>query len=305
MKRAFLIKRNIDFTDKKVMIKRRDKNKGFIDTNLRSRPLSHKFKIGDLIYVYETRNGIWAKGEVKKINDIIWFETIGQIIDHYYTDKKTDSAYYFALVQKLYQAQKNNTNASLYYHKYFIDQKLLDRVIPLTKCLKDLEGRLPIRQLNNEQIEYLKNPEFIEENELSSKIPSRLRMDLYSLFNTKLKLSHVIDIDHFVPKSCGGPGNIIENLLPIGFSLNRYKSNSVPAGLFEVAKKYKKLKKYCRNNYSEKNKSGFIRNDTNAFENALKINQYIAGLHISEAKLFYKSVMQKHYPEYVKIINKF
>ena len=147
--------------------------------------------------------------------------------------------------------------------------------------------------------------QFIEENELSSKIPSRLRMDLYSLFNTKLKLSHVIDIDHFVPKSCGGPGNIIENLLPIGFSLNRYKSNSVPAGLFEVAKKYKKLKKYCRNNYSEKNKSGFIRNDTNAFENALKINQYIADLHISEAKLFYKSVMQKHYPEYVKIINKF
>ena len=47
--------------------------------------------------------------------------------------------------------------------------------------------------------------------------------------------SHIIDIDHFVPKSLGGPGNIEENLVPVGLSLNRYKSNQVPSGLFNYA----------------------------------------------------------------------
>ena len=47
-------------------------------------------------------------------------------------------------------------------------------------------------------------------NILESKIPNSLRLDLYSLFNKKCKLSTWIDIDHFVPQSIGGPGNIPE-----------------------------------------------------------------------------------------------
>ena len=37
------------------------------------------------------------------------------------------------------------------------------------------------------------------------------------------------------PKHFGGPGNIIENLVPVGFSLNRYKSDSIPRSFLQVA----------------------------------------------------------------------
>jgi CRISPR/Cas system Type II protein with McrA/HNH and RuvC-like nuclease domain len=49
---------------------------------------------------------------------------------------------------------------------------------------------------------------------------------------------HIIDIDHFVPRSIGGPGNIIENLIPISASINRKKSNHVPSKLLDLAKQF-------------------------------------------------------------------
>ena len=41
-----------------------------------------------------------------------------------------------------------------------------------------------------------------------------------------------------MPRSLGGPGNIIENLIPIAASINRRKSNHVPSKLYDLGKKF-------------------------------------------------------------------
>ena len=301
MNKTYIIKRNVDFTDQKIMIKRVDKKKGFTESMLNKNPLSSKFLPGDMIYVYENKNGIWAYGEIVEVSKVLKFNSISQILD-FFKKKKVDINWiYSLLIEKLHNSKKDSF---ITFHEYFINQKLLDRVIPLSNCLESLQGQTSIRELNQEQIDYLKNPEFKNETELSSEIPSRLKMDIYSFFNTKCKLSHVIDIDHFIPKSIGGPGNIIENLVPVGYSLNRYKSNSIPDGLFKVASEYSSLKKFCKKKYESQ--SGFIRNDNIARDNAMKITSYINGLSdINKAKEFYRKVMDLHHTEYVKLIDEY
>ena len=301
MNKTYMIKRNVDFTDQKIMIKRVDKKKGFTESMLNRSPLSSKFLPGDMIYVYENKNGIWAYGEIVEMSKVLKFNSIGQILDFFKKKKADINWIYSLLIEKLHNSKKGSFVS---FHEYFINQKLLDRVIPLSNCLENLQGQTSIRELNQEQIDYLKNPEFKNETELSSEIPSRLKMDIYSFFNTKCKLSHFIDIDHFIPKSIGGPGNIVENLVPVGYSLNRYKSNSIPDGLFKVASQYSSLKKFCKKTY--KSQSGFIRNNNIAKDNAMQITSYINALDdIDKAKEFYRKVMKLHHSEYVNLIDEY
>tara|TARA_Y100001980_G_C14555812_1_gene345288 strand:+ start:6342 stop:7277 length:936 start_codon:yes stop_codon:yes gene_type:complete len=298
-RKVYLVKRNVDFTDKKFIVKRKDKKKGFSESMLNGNPLSSKFSIGDIVYIYENNNGIWAYGEIIEISEILRFDNIHQIID-FANQRKLDLSWvYTKLINKLHNKKENSF---VTFQEYFVNQSLLSRVIPLIDCLKDLRGQTPIRKLNESQIEYLKSPKYLKETKLLKDIPSRLRIDIYSFFSRNYKkLSHLIDIDHFVPQSVGGPGNIIENLVPIGFSLNRYKSDSIPEGLFKVASKNIQLKKFT--NFDFNSSSGFIRNNNVAKKNAIKITSYINNLNdIDKAKHFYKQVIKEHYKEYIEII---
>ncbi len=190
------------------------------------------------------------------------------------------------------------------YQEYSINQTLLPKTVPLIGELENLKHRQGgMTILDNETVKHIENPSFQHLNKLELEIPMNLRLDIYSLFNTNLKISHIIDIDHFVPKSLLGPGNIFENLVPIGLSLNRYKSNSIPSGFFQVANSYESLKSFVKVKY--KDKLGFIRGDKNAMAQAMKINEEILEWPINEAKEFYKKVLEKHHPEYVEIIDEF
>ena len=72
MSSNYLIKRNPGFVDKGVIVKRKVKNKGFSETAIRARkPVSNKLICGDMVYVMETRYGIYAKGEVSNIFDVV------------------------------------------------------------------------------------------------------------------------------------------------------------------------------------------------------------------------------------------
>ena len=139
---------------------------------------------------------------------------------------------------------------------------------------------------------------------LNSSIPGALRQQLYSFFNKKYSISTWIDIDHFVPKSVGGPGNIIENLVPVGFSLNRYKSNSVPKGLFVVATNFEELKDIVVNSFAKQNNM-FLKS-VKAKDNAKKIlsvvNSWENEKDLTEVKNFYKLVLKYHHPEYISLI---
>lgn len=73
---------------------------------------------------------------------------------------------------------------------------------------------------------------------LTTHIPTKLREELYHTFKIKKGSEHIIDIDHVVPADLGGPGNIIENLVPLGSSINRRKSNRVPSKIFDLGSKF-------------------------------------------------------------------
>ena len=305
----YLIKRDPGLSDKGVIPKRKENNKSLFETAIKKKsPVSSKLLLGDNIYIAEKRYGIYAKGKVSKILDIVEIKSIDEAIKFYKKYKKIDANYWMTKIIDFDKAIDQNNNTILKFQEYQINQKLLSRTVPLIGPLDKAKFWQGMVSLDQEKIDYIENPLYEDEDELKSEIPSSLRMDIYSLFNQKLRIQHWIDIDHFVPKSAGGPGNIIENLVPMGLGLNRYKSNSIPKGLFEVANKdYPHLKKFCLKSFLSSNKD-FLRRTSfpDALDKAQKMNQYIKkNFTINECKVFYKKVMAIHYPEYVKIIESF
>lgn len=75
-------------------------------------------------------------------------------------------------------------------------------------------------------------------NDLNEKIPGHLRSECFYRYSMNEKSDLLIDVDHFVPKSVGGPGNIVENLIPLGHKINIVKSNSIPSFLFNYAEEF-------------------------------------------------------------------
>ena len=72
------------------------------------------------------------------------------------------------------------------------------------------------------------------EIEIKTATPGHLKLKLIEKYSLKGEKSYY-DIDHFVPKSLGGPGNLEQNLRPLGAGANRHKGNKVPKGLFITA----------------------------------------------------------------------
>lgn len=300
----FLLKRFPDFTRNGVIIKRNDVNKQYSESRLNGTPLSNNLENGDIVYVSESDYGIYAKGIVKGKSTLHIFNTLDEILEYYIKHNLQDSNYWVSLMQKLKVAKIKNPESKLYFQNFYVDLKLLDKVVHLIGELEKLKKiQISIAKLDDKLVQFIENPVQNSFKELISKIPSSLRFDLYSLFSHQFNLSFWIDIDHFVPQSIGGPGNIAENLVPVGFSLNRYKGDSIPKGLFIEAYCHEETKKYV---------SSEILNDTNLFlktkdakDRAMKIVKTInsQSADIQKCKAFYRGVLQYHHPEYVKIIN--
>ena len=72
---------------------------------------------------------------------------------------------------------------------------------------------------------------------MTKHIPTKVREEIYHKYKININ-EHPVDIDHFVPLSIGGPGNIIENLIPVGPSINRRKGDKIPSKLFDLSKKF-------------------------------------------------------------------
>ncbi len=309
--KSYLIKRNSDYSEKNQIRKRNNKNKGFsekIITSSSRMPASNKFEIGDMIYVAETKYGIWSKGEISEISQVVELNNTSEVVQYINSTRRKDDSRWLQTIKELEIKKKKNERIVFKFQEYRINQKLLIKVIPLIGKLSRLSKpgmAASVIMLNDKEVEFLKNPILKSVNELKPKIPSRLKLELYNLFNTKMTVSHWIDIDHFVPMSSGGPGNIIENLVPVGFSLNRYKSDSIPTGLFKIASEIPSLKKFCKKVFLERH-PGYLRkkNYSSAFDNAQKINDLIKKLKIEEAKEIYIRILKEHHPEYVEIISK-
>ncbi|MFO7972327.1 MAG: HNH endonuclease domain-containing protein [Desulfobacterales bacterium] len=313
MTKNYVIKRNPDFANHGVLIKKNSKNKLYSETLISDRagdPCSKKLKEGDTIFVAETKYGIFAKGKVIRMGAIEKCDSIEEVLGLIKKSQNKDCAYWMDKLKRFNEKKNGHINCSLKYQEYFVDQELLDRTIPLIDKLTRIGApgvANSIICLSDDEINYINKPIYRKVEELQTSIPAHLRMDIiYTLLNEKYYVQHWIDIDHFVPKSTSGPGNIIENLVPVNFSLNRHKGNSVPKCLFEIAKddKYSDLRDFVPNDFINA-KDEFLtkKKYKNVIDSARKINEHIMkNYDIEKAKSFYKRVLEKKHPDYVKII---
>ena len=311
--KTFLIKRNPDFTTHGVLVKRNVVNKEFTESRINGFPYSNKLNIGDKILVSETSYGIYASGSVTKVDEIIEFNSVNEILNYTEKNKIRDVKYWYNLILRFKQKKESDSNSVLRFQQYFIEQKLLNRTIPFFEEIKSLKKiQNSIYEIKDLEIlksidSFIIKPKSIKLEKFDSKIPNSLRMDLYSLFNQKYNISTWIDIDHFIPKSVGGPGNIAENLVPVGFSLNRYKSNAIPKGLFYHANKNKELIKYVKKEYLKENTPNYIskKDFKSSNEDARKIIDLVKKMSYNDSILFFKNVMGYHHPKYIKLIEEF
>lgn len=314
--KSYLIKRSNSFRDLK---KNNSKRKGYFEITIRNTkfyPPSVKLKEKDVIYVAETSGGIYAEGKVIETCAVKEFETVEEVLN--FSKNFNDDSYWIDKIRDFSNKLKIDPTYILRFHEYFINQKLLKRTIPYNGPLEEYDASLNrglagiFFELRKEDIDYLKNPDYNlkKVNTLKPEIPGDLRLKIYSFFNQNYSIGHLIDVDHFVPKSAGGPGNIIENLVPIGFSLNRYKSDAIPRSFFEVASNdhfrsrfqdfEKEILKLLKNEQKFISKKDFPK----SIELAREMNHEVSKWkEMDEIKKFYYEVNKQFNPEYVSLIS--
>ena len=275
----------------------------FTQTKIGSRPSGSKCEIGDIAYIYIIDYGVVAKGEIRdiKISSFSFLEDVFSFIKKEAKYKNTTGAKSFwgnEVINKL--SSRTDGKLNYYVLEVQIDLELLDEAILLDPNIS--KGQNSWVYLNDPIEEYK-----IQSNELSSIIPPQLRQKIQIAFNS-VSNDFVYDIDHFVPKRWGGPGNIVENLIPLNLSTNRYKSDKIPSGLFYVASSNKKISnkiesKYFKEKYHKKDtflKELEAKDDAKRITNAIK-----EILSFEEIKTFYNDVRKFHYgSEIEKILDK-
>ena len=292
MKKYHVIKRDsgLNVTSKKRRKKGLD---WFTQTKIGSRPLGSKCEIGDIAYIYIIDYGVVAKGEIRdiKISSFSFLEDVFSFIKKEAKYKNTTGAKSFwgnEVINKL--SSRTDGKLNYYVLEVQIDLELLDEAILLDPNIS--KGQNSWVYLNDPIEEYK-----IQSNELSSIIPPQLRQKIQIAFNS-VGNDFVYDIDHFVPKKWGGPGNIIENLIPLNLSTNRNKSDKIPSGLFYVASLNKKISNKIKSKYFKEKyhkKDSFLK-ELDAKDDAKRITNVVKEiLSFDEIKTFYNDVRKFHY----------
>lgn len=310
----YLIKRDPQFAND--IIKKKNKIIFFSETCVtmgNHRPSSYKMEAKDVVYVAEVGGGIYAKCEIIEVDTINVFSSLSQALIFFEENqKKIDNLYFFDRLSKFHAKLLEDDSYQLKFQFYKARMvEILLPYVPLTGELEKIKkNRSSVITLHENHLKYIQDSSAWQEDKLSKEIPSALRLNLYSLFSKTKGVGHIIDIDHFVPKSIGAPGNIIQNLVPIGFSLNRYKSDSIPRHFFSEALNIRTIEKKHKKEIKKilKNETEFYRKKTKNFGKISDLaKQIIKSIHnedMKEIRNFYLSVMKKHLPEYAKIIEK-
>lgn len=313
MPNHFLIKRSPAFSNTGLIEKKNQKNKSYSETlftDSQKQPLPKDLKVGDTIYVAETGWGIYATGKVTSVIEPEVCTSIEEILKLASSRKPKDEKYWLDKITRFHQENILDSKPKLAFkfQEYFIDQKLLDRPLPLIDGLARLSQKglaSAIIKLTDEEVAFIQKPNYQPQSfALSTNIPYALKLDLYGFFNTNCAVQHFVDIDHFVPQSIKGPGNIIENLVPIGLGLNRYKSNSIPKGLFLEAMNHSELNQMVKKELVN-SKEDFL-TDKDAKDLALKITTTVNDWNdLNKIRAFYRSVLQHHFVDYVRILDEY
>lgn len=184
---------------------------------------------GDSIYLCEKGYGVWGKGEIRDLRFTV--EPLKSLKDflHYVDQSKLKApAYWGQLFLSDVRKHLENKTFKMFICEFLLDQEMLDTPI----ITHDFKGRNSFQKLSGPMDNY--ETKTVLGWEIA--IPTALRFKVYMHYQIYLK-SFIFDLDHVVPASVGGPGNIQENLYPLTSSVNRTKSDSIPDGLFFVTQK--------------------------------------------------------------------
>lgn len=219
----------------KNLIKRKKDNFDFnvrdgwyCEVRKNSKPNGSQSKQNEEIYIAQSGYAIFAKGIILETNLIVK-DTLQDFVKYAMNESKVkDADYWFS---KIEEYSKGDNFKYIYILEYYIGQvTLFDTAIPL-------EERFAYQSAWYRIEDEYSFPMPKANSSLTRHIPTKIREEIYHKFKISSS-EYIIDIDHFVPASLGGPGNIYENLIPISASINRRKSNRVPSKLFDLAFKH-------------------------------------------------------------------
>ena len=291
----FLLKRNPDIAGR---IGKKFTSSGihwYVNTQNGGYPSHSKsLEVNDIVYLYEKNYAVWGKGKVKE--KVLSTKPLKNIEDFLrYVDKSNlqNRTYWGQLFLDKIKNYHVKKNLNLYICEFKIDQEVLDSPI----IIIDKKGRNSFQKLSG-PLEAEKEPNLI----LSESIPSTLRFKLYMYYQIELK-TFIFDIDHVVPSSLGGPGNIEENLYPLPYGINRKKSDWVPNGLFVTAirnrkifdKISKKAQSFLNRNISDY-KRGEFKSDNDSKEVAKELINLVRLQDIKTIKEFFSEIKDFQYP---------
>lgn len=219
---------------KKHLIKRKDLNYNikdgwFCEVKTGGSPSGSRLKKNDLIYIAQSGYAVFGKGYATEVREITKTSTFEKFVYYALNESNVKDDKYW--LSKIRSYSKLDNFKDTYILEYKIEQiEQFDICYPLdSRFLKTsvwyyLEDSFELKMPKNNL-------------ELTQHIPTKIREEVYHKYKINIKV-HILDIDHLVPKSLGGPGNIIENLIPISASINRRKSNSVPSKLYDFGGKF-------------------------------------------------------------------
>ncbi|MBM5788016.1 MAG: HNH endonuclease [Pelagibacterales bacterium] len=276
----------------KHLIKRKDvdfnlKDGWYCEVSLNKNPTGINVKPGDSIYIAQNGYAIYGKGVVNKV-DNFKFHSLEELV-HYALHKSNvkDNDYW---ISKFKDYSDKLPVLSIKGFEYnLINTECFEFAIPLEKRFL----QQPVWYYLEDNFT-LKIPS--SSKNLTTHIPTKIRLEVYQKFKI-VSNEHLIDIDHFVPRSIGGPGNIIENLIPISASINRKKSNHIPSKLLDLAKEFgfDKPKDFILSHdkfYADKE----------SIQLAEKIVQKInTELNLEKIRLIYKKIRDFHFPYLEKV----
>jgi hypothetical protein len=203
-------------------------NDGWYAEVQQKRPMfSEQVKKDDIIYVAESQYAIFGCGVVEE-KTLVSFDNLQEFFNHILSSAKTrHDRFWFNKMKDITEKYKGGKiwvlefklkNSDTFEMPYLLEKRFLQR-----NSWYKLEEDFEISQIQKIN------------SQLHGFIPTNLRKSLFHKYKLQGK-EHLIDIDHHVPNSLNGPGNIEENLIPLSIFQNRSKSDAVPSKLFSYGK---------------------------------------------------------------------
>lgn len=227
---TYLVKRSSKITDG-TEFSYDLKDGWYAEVNLGGKPrFSDSLQEGDIVYVAESGYAIFGKARVES-KIVRTFTSLDQYTDYVLNKSKTNhERYWFGKLKHAYKKYKGKKAIGVLEFK-LKDSLTFDLPYILEKRFLEQHTWYLIEDgYEIEKIRYFNS-------ELNKYIPTSLRKSLFHKYKLTSE-THIIDIDHHVPKSLEGPGNIEENLVPLSIFQNRSKSDAIPSRLFYHAKEF-------------------------------------------------------------------